>query len=73
MKVKTAILSKTLEKKMNRKCWSRQNLAGNAGVSIQCVNGFFNGRNSPSISNFLKICDALDLEFTLYEPKKNPA
>lgn len=70
MRRKTSLLAKTLEKKMNRKCWSRQDLADKAGVSVHCVNGFFNGRNSPSITNFLNIVYALDMEFMLYEPER---
>lgn len=67
MRVRTRHLAKALEKKMKKRCWAIQDLADKAGVSYMCVHGFFNGRNMPSIENFLRMAKALDYQVMLYE------
>ena len=41
---------------------SKNALAGKAGISVQSVSFIENSVNSPSLSTFLRICSALEVE-----------
>lgn len=60
------------EKYRKRRKLTQQELADMACVSLNCVKGFENGRNSPSIENFCKIFRALELDLCMHDRNYKP-